>query len=221
MITIPELTAEAIRAAHGRIDPAFTHSPQYVHDGLSRRLGVPVIVKVETVNPIRSFKGRGTWIVVHALAAEGRVGPDRAVVAASAGNFGQGLAYAARPLGVPTVIFASRNANRGKVERMRALGATVNQVGDDFDDARAASQAYAAANGAELLVDGDDPRISTGAATLALEVTDAVAAGDLPSPAVIAVPVGNGALINGVGGWLIRPFRRAGSSGCRPRAHRR
>lgn len=202
MITIPELTAEAIRAAQARIDPAFTNSPQYVHDGLSRRLCVPVIVKVETINPIRSFKGRGTWIVVHAMAAEGRVGPDRAVVAASAGNFGQGLAYAARPLGVPTVIFASRNANRGKVERMRALGATVNQVGDDFDDACAASQAYAAANGAELLVDGDDPRISTGAATLALELTDAVAAGDLPSPAVIAVPVGNGALINGVGGWM-------------------
>jgi threonine dehydratase len=62
LITIPELTATAIRAAHGRIDPAFTHSPQFVHDGLSRRLGVPVIVKVETVNPIRSFKGRGTWI---------------------------------------------------------------------------------------------------------------------------------------------------------------
>jgi threonine dehydratase len=202
VITIPELTVEAIRAAHDRIDPAFTHSPQYVHEGLSRRLGVPVIVKVETVNPIRSFKGRGTWLVVHALADEGRAGPDRAVVAASAGNFGQGVAYAARPLGVPVVIFASRNANRAKVERMRALGATVTQVGEDFDDARAASEAYAAANGTELLIDGDDPRISTGAATLALELTDAVAAGHLPSPTVIAVPVGNGALINGVGGWL-------------------
>ena len=112
LITIPELTVEAIRAAHDRIDPAFTHSPQYVHEGLSRRLGVPVIVKVETVNPIRSFKGRGTWLVVHALADEGSAGPDRAVVAASAGNFGQGVAYAARPLGVPVVIFASRTAPR-------------------------------------------------------------------------------------------------------------
>ena len=202
MITIPELTEAAVRAAHPRIDPAFTSSPQYVHEGLSRRLGVPVIVKVETVNPIRSFKGRGTWIVMHALAEEGRVGPERAVVAASAGNFGQGVAYAARAIGVPVVIFASNRANPGKVERMRALGATVTLVGEDFDDARGASEAYAAAHGAELLVDGDDPRISTGAATLALELTDAVAAGHLPSPAVIAVPVGNGALINGVGGWL-------------------
>jgi threonine dehydratase len=210
LITIPELSADAIRSAHGRIDPAFTDTPQYVHEGLSRRLGVPVIVKVETVNPIRSFKGRGTWIVVDGLAEEGRVGPDRAIVAASAGNFGQGVAYAARPLGIPVVIFASRNANAGKVERMRALGATVMQVGEDFDDACAGSQAFAAANDAELLVDGEDPRISTGAATMALELTDAVEAGRLPSPAVISVPVGNGALINGVGSWL-----RAALRGCR------
>ena len=182
MITIPELTVEAIRDAHARIDPVFTGSPQYVHEGLSRRLGVPVVVKVETVNPIRSFKGRGTWIAVHALAEEGRVGADRAVVAASAGNFGQGVAYAARAIGVPVVIFASRNANRGKVERMRALGATVIESGEDFDDARAASEAFAAANDGELLVDGDDPRISTGAATLALELTDAVGGGHVAAP---------------------------------------
>jgi len=60
MIAIPELEPAAIRTAHGEIDPAFKGSPQYVHEGLSARLGVPVIVKVETVNPIRSFKGRGT-----------------------------------------------------------------------------------------------------------------------------------------------------------------
>jgi threonine dehydratase len=124
------------------------------------------------------------------------------VVCVSAGNFGQGVAYAARVLGVPAVIFASRNANRGKVERMRALGATVTLAGEDFDDARGASEAYAAEHGSELLVDGDDPRISTGAATMALELTDAVEAGRLPSPAIVSVPVGNGALINGVGAWL-------------------
>jgi threonine dehydratase len=93
---------------------------------------------------------------------------------------------------------------------MRALGATVIQVGEDFDAARGASEAYALEHGAELLVDGDDPRISTGAATLALELTDGADAGHLPSPAVIAVPVGNGALINGVGAWL-----RATAPGCR------
>ncbi len=123
MLTIPELEPAAIRAAHGRIDPVFIDSPQYVHEGLSARLGVPVIVKVETVNPIRAFKGRGTWLAVHALAEAGRIGPERPVVVASAGNFGQGVAYAARALGLPAVVYVSRNANRGKIERMRALGA--------------------------------------------------------------------------------------------------
>ncbi len=202
VIAHPDLEPAAIRAAHERIDPVFTGTPQYVHEGLSARLGVPVLVKVETVNPIRSFKGRGTWVVMAALAGEGSVGPDRAVVCVSAGNFGQGVAYAARALGVPAVVFCSTRANRAKVARMRALGATVIEAGDDFDDARAVSEAYAAEHDAALLVDGDDARISTGAATLALEITDAVAAGLLSMPAVAAVPVGNGALINGIGSWL-------------------
>lgn len=202
MLEVPELTADAIRDAAAAIDPAFTRSPQYVHGGLSQRLGVPVVVKIETVNPIRSFKGRGTWIAVHGLAGEGRIGPDRPIVVASAGNFGQGVAYAARAIGVPAVVFTSRHANRGKVARMRALGATVIADGEDFDDARGASERYAAEHGAEILVDGDDPRISTGAATLGVELTDAIDAGVLPSIAVASVPVGNGALIDGVGSWF-------------------
>ncbi len=210
MLTIPELEADAIRAAHATIHPAFRDSPQYVHDGLSARLGVPVIVKVETLNPIRSFKGRGTWVAVHALAHEGAITPDRAVVCASAGNFGQGVAFAARARGLPAVVFASVNANRAKIVRMRALGADVIEVGDDFDAARAASEAHAADRGAVLLVDGEDARISTGAASLAVELTDAADAGAIPAPSVIAVPVGNGALLIGVGSWL-----RAAAPVCR------
>jgi threonine dehydratase len=93
---------------------------------------------------------------------------------------------------------------------MRALGAEVVEVGDDFDDARGASEAAAARGGGWLLVDGEDPRTATGAATMALEITDAVAAGALPSPAVVSVPVGNGALINGIGSWM-----RSAAPGCR------
>ena len=202
MIPHPDLEPASIRSAHARVPAAFRDTPQYVHEGLSARLGAPVVVKVETVNPIRSFKGRGTWVVVEALAGEGRIGPGRPVVCVSAGNFGQGVAYVARAIGVPAVVFCSTRANRAKVDRMRALGATVIEVGADFDDAREASETWAAAHDAELLVDGDDPRISTGAATLALEVTDAVADGALPAPVIASVPVGNGALLNGVGSWL-------------------
>jgi threonine dehydratase len=196
------LSLEAIRRAQATMDPVFRESPQYVHEGLSARAGIPVIVKVETTNPIRSFKGRGTWVALHALAGEGRIGLDRPVVVASAGNFGQGVAYAARALGVQAVVFASRNANAAKVARMRALGATVIQEGEAFDDARAGSEAYASEHDAELLVDGDDARIATGAATMALEIGDAVGAGILPSPVVALVPVGNGSLINGVASGL-------------------
>ncbi len=203
MIRVPALEADAIRAVHREIDPAFTDSPQYVHPGLSARLGAPVIVKVETDNPIRSFKGRGTWVAVHRLAGEGRIGPDRPIVVASAGNFGQGIPYAARALGIETVVFASLHANPGKVTRMRTLGATVHQVGQDFDGAvEAARGLLRAEHDAMFLVDGEDPSISAGAATMALEVTDAVAAGQLPDVAAAFVPVGNGALINGVGSWL-------------------
>ncbi len=104
MIREPGLEPAAIRAAHARIDAVFSHSPQYVHEGLSGRLGVPVIVKVETANPIRSFKGRGTSVAVGGLAREGRIGPDRPIACVSAGNFGQGVAYAARALGIPAIV---------------------------------------------------------------------------------------------------------------------
>jgi threonine dehydratase len=210
VIVVPDLEPAAIRAARDRIDPAFVGSPQYVHEGLSRRLRVPVVVKVETVNPIRSFKGRGTWLATVGLAGEGRIGPDRAIACVSAGNFGQGVAYAARALGIPAIVFTSRHANRGKLERMRILGAKVIEVGEDFDAARSASEAYAVDHPVELLVDGDDPRISTCAATMAVELTDAIAAGELPAPVIASVPVGNGALINGTGAWL-----RAELPGCR------
>jgi threonine dehydratase len=202
MLRIPELEPAAIRAAVGAIHPAFLSTPQFVHDSLSDRLGVPVIVKVETVNPIRSFKGRGTSVAIRALAREGSIGPERPVVCASAGNFGQGVAHAAVGLGIPVIVFASRRANRQKIARMRALGARVEEIGEDFDEARAGADTHVAEHGGHLLVDGEDPRIAAGAATMAVELTDGVGVGALPSPAVVGVPVGNGALINGIGSWL-------------------
>lgn len=210
MLPALELEPTAIRAAHATIPSVFRDTPQYVHDGLSARLGVPVAVKVETANPIRSFKGRGTWVALSSLASAGAVSTARPVVCASAGNFGQGVAWAARALGVVATVFVALSANPAKVARMRALGAEVVEVDGDFDDARAASEAHVRDGRAHLLVDGDDTRVSTGAATLALELTDGVGTGALPSPAVASVPVGNGALIVGVGSWL-----RAAAPACR------
>src|SRR6185295_11996704 len=109
------------RIAHAAtlIDPVFLNSPQFLAESLSAQLGCRLVVKVETVNPIRSFKGRGAEYVAASL--HGR--PQ--LVCASAGNFGQGMAFAARKRGLALTVFAAVSANPLKVERMRALGADV------------------------------------------------------------------------------------------------
>ena len=198
------VTASAIHAARTRIPPAFRESPQYVAEPLSERLGVPVVVKVETANPIGCFKGRGTWLAVSELAASGEVGEERGLVVASAGNFGQGVAYAARALRIPLVVFAAVSASPVKVLAMRRLGADVRLVGEDFDAAGAAAASHVAQSGWRLLVDGQDPWTTIGAGTMAVELTDGVAAGDLPAIEALYVPVGDGALIGGIGTWLRR-----------------
>lgn len=197
-----EVRASEIEAARARIPRAFRDTPQYVSEPLSNELGVPVVVKVETVNPIGCFKGRGTWLAVTELLARGAVGEERGLVLASAGNFGQGVAYAGRAMGVPVVVFAAANANRNKVAAMSRLGADVRLVGEDFDAAREAAAAHADHSGWELLVDGADPWVAIGAGTMACELTDAVAAGDLPATGSVYVPVGNAALVNGIGVWM-------------------
>lgn len=196
------ITPAAIAAARDAIPAIFRDTPQFVHEGLSRRLGRPVVVKVETVNPIGSFKGRGAWLAISQLADAGVVGAQREAVAASSGNFGLAIAYAARAHAVAAVIFAAEDANPRKVERIRALAARVELTGHDFDAARVASHAYAQKSGGLLLVDAEQPLITIGAGTLAAELTDAVERGELPPLNEVFVPVGNGALIVGVGTWL-------------------
>ena len=204
------LDPDAIRAALASLPHPFRGSPQFVHDGLSARAHRPVIVKVETVNPIGAFKGRGTWLAIHGLAGEGVIGPGRPVVVASTGNFGQGVAHAAQAHGLPAVVFADEHANPLKVTRMRAFGAQVILSGHDFDAAREAAAAYARDHEAYLLIDGQEPLVAAGAGTMAVEVTDAAERGELPMPASAWIPVGNGALIVGVGAWL-----RHAAPGCR------
>ncbi len=210
MSPAPSVDADAIRAARERIPAAFRDTPQFVAEPLSERLGTPVVVKVESANPIGCFKGRGTWLAVAALAASGGVGERRGLVVASAGNFGQGAAYAARAHDVPIVVFAATTANRAKVAAMRRLGAEVRLAGEDFDAARDAAATEAAATGWHLLVDGEDSWIAIGAGTMAAELTAGIEAGDLPQLAALYVPVGNGALIGGIGAWLktVRPSVR-------------
>ena len=186
------ISVDRIREAATVIDPVFLHTPQYVCEPLSDQLGVTIVLKVESINPIRSFKGRGTDFLVHRLAGD-RTG----IVCASAGNFGQGMAYACRKRGRPLTVFAARGANPLKVERMRALGAKVELQGDDFDEAKDAARRHATENGELYVEDGRLGAIAEGAGTIAVELIKDSA----PLDAVF-VPLGNGSLVNGIGTWL-------------------
>jgi len=185
------LSLERIAQAASLIDPVFLDSPQFRAESLGRELGCRLVVKVETLNPIRSFKGRGAEYFAASL--EGR--PH--LVCTTAGNFGQGLAYAARKRGLPITIFSSLHANPLKVERMRALGAEVRQVGEDFDAAHQVAKRFAAEIGARLVEDGRDPAIGEGAGTIGVELLR------WPEPFdAIVVPLGDGSLLAGIARWV-------------------
>ncbi len=184
------ISVDRIEAASRVVDPIFRDSPQFASDSLSRALGVELVLKVETLNPIRSFKGRGTDFFVQCRA-------DRTpLVTASAGNFGQGLAYAACRRGLALQVFAPAQANPLKVARMRELGAAVVLEGDDFDAAKQIARAHATRCGHRFVEDGLEPEISEGAGTIAVELLRGNTSFD-----ALLVPVGNGALINGIGTW--------------------
>jgi threonine dehydratase len=187
-------SVDRIREAAGLIDPVFLNTPQFVCEPLSEQLGITCVLKVECINPIRSFKGRGTDYLLQ------RLGHHAAgFVCASAGNFGQGMAYAARKRGDRLTVFAAVNANPLKVDRMRALGATVVLEGADFDAAKEAAERTAAETGSMYVEDGLLAPITEGAGTVALELCRM----ERPLDAVF-VPLGNGALVNGMGAWIKR-----------------
>lgn len=187
------LSLQGIPAAAQGIDPLFLHSPQYVCEPLAELLRCELIIKVETLNPLRSFKGRGAdWYLAQRLAR----GERGALVCASAGNFGQALAYACRKHGIALNVYAATGASPLKLERMRALGAQVHLQGADFDAAKAAARAHAARSGEQLVEDGLEPAISEGAGSIAVELL-----ADDPALDVIAIPLGNGALLNGMARW--------------------
>ena len=183
----PDRIAEAMHA----IDPIFLHTPLLRETSLGRALGVDLQLKLETLNPIRSFKGRGTEFLLSTLK------DHRTLVCASAGNFGQGLARAAAKRNRPVIVFAARNANALKVSSMRELGAEVRMFGADFDSAKDAARRFAAQAGAFYVEDGAIPEIAEGAGTIGLEMSESGSVAD-----VVLLPLGNGALATGIGAWL-------------------
>ncbi|WP_448574841.1 threonine ammonia-lyase [Thermomicrobium sp.] len=162
------------------------HSPL-----LSERLGCQVYLKCEQLQPIGAFKIRGGIYLMSQLSPAERA---RGVVTASTGNHGQSIAYAARLFGVRAIIYAPEGANPLKVAAMRRLGAEVVLTGRDFDEARLACEARAAADGLRYIHSANEPDLIAGVGTYALEILDSV-----PDLDAIIVPIGAGSGVCGTG----------------------
>ena len=180
-----------IRAAKGQISPEFRDTPQFVCPPLSKLLDCELVIKLETANPVRSFKGRGTDVVASRIA---RSLAPQAAVCASAGNLGQALAYSGRRRGIEVTVVAGASANATKIDRIRQLGAAVELVEGDIEDARTRAREIADGGRAFLLEDSENLDTCEGAGTIGLELLD-----EFDGVDAVLLSLGGGALATGVG----------------------
>jgi threonine dehydratase len=180
--------ADVFRARH-RLAGRVTHTPLVESASLSLRAGVPVYLKLETVQPTGSFKVRGATNTLAQMAAEGVT----KVVTASTGNHGRALAYAARALGIEAAVCMSSLVPTNKVDAVAALGARVVIVGRSQDDAQVEALRLASDEGYAFVPPFDDVRVIAGQATIGLEIVEA-----LPDAATLVVPLSGGGLFSGV-----------------------
>jgi threonine dehydratase len=173
-----------VLAARQRIKPYLRPTPLYRYPALDALTGARVRVKHENHQPVGAFKVRGGVNLVSQLTADER---ERGVIAASTGNHGQSVAYAAEEFGVRAVICMPEQANPVKVESMQALGAEMVFAGRDFDEAREHCEKLATEHGYRYIHSGNEPALIAGVATCALEIIE-----DWPEVEVIVVPVGGG-----------------------------
>lgn len=184
------LSVERIFQAQSKIDKVFMNTPQYLCPHLSAALGCRVLLKVETLNPVRSFKGRGTELALCHLEERGA---KKSVVCASAGNLGQALAYCGRNRGFDVTVMASAHANTLKIERMKALGASVVLVDGHIEEALQAANDQSRETGAFLVEDSKNIDTCEGAGTIGLELAE------LPfAPDSVLVSLGAGAMATGI-----------------------
>jgi len=200
--TIPEaLSCAAIEATAQRIAPHVRRTPVLQVDGGDFGLpGVRLLFKLEYLQHAGSFKPRGAFN--HLLT---RQVPKVGVVAASGGNHGAAVAYAAGQLEVPATIFVPKVASQAKIEQIRAYGATLKIVGERYADALAASEAFVNASGAMPIHAYDQIETLQGQATVGLEFER-----DAPGLDLLLVSVGGGGLIGGIAAWASGRLRVIG-----------
>lgn len=188
-------TVLAVYEARRRIGPLLPATPLRASAWLSEAIGGPAWLKLESVQPTCSFKIRGACNALLRLVAKH---PDAAtrppVVAASAGNHGRALAFAAEQLGLRAVIFTPATAPRTKRDAIRRHGAELYDETPSYDEAERAARAYARAHGGVYVSPYNDADVIAGAGTIGLEIAESV-----PEVRTVVVPLGGGGLASGVG----------------------
>ncbi|MFE3105568.1 threonine ammonia-lyase [Nocardia tengchongensis] len=194
-MTRMELMAR-IEAAATLLEPVIRRTPVVGSRVLTELVGHPVWLKCENLQRTGSFKPRGAYNRIANLAPAERA---RGVVAASAGNHAQGVAWSATSLGIDSTVFMPVGAALPKLVATRAYGATVYQVGDTVDQCLSAAKEFAERTGATLVHPFDHLDIVAGQATVGLEILD-----QLPDVGTVLVPTGGGGLLAGVAAALQR-----------------
>ena len=211
------VSPEDVAAARELLRGTIFRTPLLASRVLSERLGGPVYLKCENLQRTGSFKARGGYVRIARLSEEDRA---RGVVAASAGNHAQGVAFAAVPLGVKATVFMPEGAPLPKIEATRGYGADVILHGSRVEDAMAAAIAQAEERGSIYIHPFDHPDVIAGQGTVGLEIVE-----QCPDVRTIAIPVGGGGLASGVAVAAKGTTRRSASSVCRRpprrRCHRR
>jgi threonine dehydratase len=176
--------------ARERLDGVARVTPVYSTETISRLTGREVWLKAENLQRTGSFKIRGAF---NKIASLGSDASPEGVVAASAGNHGQAVAWAAREVGVPAVVFVPEDAPMAKVEATRSYGARVEMTGARFEEALAAATDYVEETGAVFVHPFEDETVIAGQATLGLELIE-----QLPNVETVVVPIGGGGLCSGI-----------------------
>jgi threonine dehydratase len=186
--TVPTLTE--IREARERLHGIARETPVFVSETFSRMVGRDVQLKAEALQRTGAFKIRGAFNKVSTLGEAERAA---GVVAASAGNHGQAVAWAAREAEIPATIYMPLDAPMAKVEATVNYGAKVELTGEDFDEALATALERAEERGATFVHAFEDERVIAGQGTIGLEIAD-----QLPDLETFVVPVGGGGLASGI-----------------------
>jgi threonine dehydratase len=194
--------ADAVAAATARLSGVADPTPLQPSERLSAATGVQVWLKREDLQVGRSYKLRGAYNLLAQLDPDER---GAGAVCASAGNHGQGMAYACQRLGIRGRVHVPSTTPRQKRERIAALGGDMVELvvgGDTYDEAAAAAAAHAERTGATVVPAFDDMRTIAGQGTVGLELIEQLGSVGVGAPDVVVVPVGGGGLLAGVGSWL-------------------